>query len=67
MSQLCLLAHFFLYKLICVVVSNLLFFYFLFVDGPPCIDDVGQHKGDEDADDGHRGQCELAGARINNG
>ena len=52
------------HHLVGMVIGNLLFLYLLLVDGPPSIDDVGQDEWNEDADDGHRGQRELAGTAV---
>ena len=53
--------------LICVVVSYVLDVELFLVDRPPCMPDICQHKRYEDADNGHGGERELAGARILDG
>ena len=50
-----------------MVVSYFLDVELLFVDRPPSMPDISQHEGDEDADNGHGGERELAGARILDG
>ena len=57
----------FLRVLIGVVVGYLFLGQLLLVDGIPCIGDVGQHEGDEQADDGHGAQRELTAARVGYG
>ena len=50
-----------------MVVSYLRYVELLLVDRPPSMPDVCQHKRYEDADNGHGGERELAGARILDG
>ncbi len=53
--------------LICLAFGYLLMINGLAIDGSPRIDDVGEDKGDEQADPGHGAEGKLAGAGIGQG
>ena len=48
-------------------IVNLFLRQLLLVKRIPGIDNVGQHEGNEQADDGHRAQGELTAAGVGNG
>ena len=50
--------------LIRFVVFDFLTVYLLTIDGAPSVEDVGQDKGYQQRDDGHRTQGELAAATV---